>query len=164
MTNSRAVAHKSWMVDAFLSLRVLAEAINKNIFPSDTAVTFIVKWFCLIICIFHKIVFCLLVVPDVLKIAFSTIDLFYNGIALYNRIMLSNRIITSLVLFIFTGVTFGVFDIIYFRLALKALDIGRFSWWICCKTEIRPKVLSLKSSNFSKFYPNPLKLCTCRET
>ena len=76
------------MVDAFLSLRVLAEAINKNIFPSDTAVTFIVKWFCLIICIFHKIVFCLLVVPDVLKIAFSTIDLFYNGIALYNRIML----------------------------------------------------------------------------
>ena len=65
---------------------------------------------------------------DVLKIDFSTIDLLYNGIALYYRIMLYDRTITSLVLFIFTGVIFGVFDIIYFRLALKALDIGRFSW------------------------------------
>ena len=44
------------------------------------------------------------------------------------------------------------------------VDIGRFSWWICYKTEIRPKVLPLKTSNFSKFYLNPLKLCTCRET
>ena len=33
-----------------------------------------------------------------------------------------------MVLFIFTGVNFGVFDIIHFRLALKALDIDRFSW------------------------------------
>ena len=61
-----------------------------------------------------SVIFCLLV-PDVLKIAFSTIILY-------------NRTISSLVLFIFTGVIFGVFDIIYFRLALKALDIGRFSW------------------------------------
>ena len=123
------------MVDASLALRVLAEAINKNIFPSGTVVTFIVKWFCLIICIFHKIVFCLLVVPDVLKIDFSTIDLLYNGIALYYRIMLYDRTITSLVLFIFTGVIFGVFDIIYFRLALKALDIGRF----CCECDVKRK-------------------------
>ena len=61
-------------------------------------------------------------VPDILKIAFSTMDL------LCNRILLYNRITSSLVSFIFTGVTFGVFDIIYFRLGLKALDIGRFSW------------------------------------
>ena len=44
-------------------------------------------------------------------------DLLDNRIVLYNRIILY-----------ITGVTFGVFDIIYFRLALKALDIGRFSW------------------------------------
>ena len=68
-----------------------------------------------------SVIFCLLV-PDVLKIAFSTMDL------LYNRIVLYNRTISSLVLFIFAGVIFGVFDIIYFRLALKAFDIGRFSW------------------------------------
>ena len=73
------------------------------------------------------VIFCLLV-PDVLKIGFSTMDLLSNRIVLYNRIMLYNRTISSLVLFIFTGVIFGVFDIIYFRLALKALDIGRFSW------------------------------------
>ena len=69
-----------------------------------------------------------------------------------------------MVLFIFTAVAFGVFDIIYFRLALKALDIGQFSWWMCRKKEIQTKVLSLKSSNFSKFYPNSLKLCTWWET
>ena len=110
-----------------------------------------------------SVIFCLLV-PDVLKIAFSTMDLLYNRTVLYNRIILYNRTISSLVLFIFTGVIFGVFDIIYFRLALKALDIGRFSWWMCCKNEIQTKVLSLKRSNFSKFYPNPVKLCTCQET
>ena len=55
-------------------------------------------------------------------------DLLYNKVVLYNRIILYNRTISSLVLFIFTGVTFGVFDIIYFRLALKAQDIGRFLW------------------------------------
>ena len=56
-------------------------------------------------------------------------DLLYNRIVLYKRIIiLYDRTISSLVLFIFTGVTFGVFDIICFRLALKALDIGRFSW------------------------------------
>ena len=68
-----------------------------------------------------SVIFCFLV-PDVLKIAFSTMNL------LYNRIILYNRTISSLVLFIFTGVIFGVFDIIYFRLVLKALDIGRFLW------------------------------------
>ena len=55
-------------------------------------------------------------------------DLLYNKIALYNKIILYNRTISSLALFIFTGVTFGVFDIIYSRPALKALDAGRFSW------------------------------------
>ena len=68
-----------------------------------------------------SVIFCLLV-PEVLKIAFSTVDL------LYHRIVLYNRTISSLVLFILTGMTFGVFNIIYFRLSLKALDIGRFSW------------------------------------
>ena len=122
------------------------------------------------ICIFPQnsfqrisVIFCLLV-PDLLKTAFSTTDLFYNRIVLYNRIMLYSRTISSLVLFIFTGVTFEVFNIIYFRLGLKALDFDRFSWRMCCKNEIRTKVLSLKSSNFSQFNPNPLKLYTCRET
>ena len=41
-------------------------------------------------------------------------DLLYNRIVLYNRIILYNITISSLVLFIFTGVTFGVFDKIYF--------------------------------------------------
>ena len=40
-------------------------------------------------------------------------DLLYNRIVLHNGIILYNRI-SLLVLFIFTGVTFGVFDIIYF--------------------------------------------------
>ena len=72
------------------------------------------------ICIFPQnsfqrisVIFCLLV-PDVLKIAFSTMDLLYNRIVLYNRIILYSRTISSLVLFIFTGVTSGVFDIICF--------------------------------------------------
>ena len=55
-------------------------------------------------------------------------DLLYDRIVLYNRIILYNKTISSLVLFIFTGVAFGASDIIYFRLTLKALDIGRFSW------------------------------------
>ena len=55
-------------------------------------------------------------------------DLLYNRIVLYKRIIIYNRTISSLVLFIFTGVAFRVFDIIYFHLALKALDIGWFSW------------------------------------
>ena len=110
-----------------------------------------------------SVIFCFLV-TDVLKIAFSTMYLLCNRTVLSNRIILCNRTISSLILFIFTGVTFGVFDIIYFRLALKALDISRFSWWMCCKTEIRIKDLSLKSSNYSNFFPNPLKLCTCRKT
>ena len=54
-------------------------------------------------------------------------DLLYNRLVLYNRI-LYNRAISSLVLFIFTGVNFGDFYIIYFRLFLKAQDIGPFSW------------------------------------
>ena len=87
--------------------------------------------------------------------------LLYNRIVPYNRIMLYNRTIISLFLFILTGVIFGVFDLIYFGLALKALDISRFFGSMYFKNEMRTKVLSLKSSNFSKFYPNPLKLCTC---
>ena len=63
---------------------------------------------------FVSVIFCLLV-SDVLKIAFSAMDL------LYNRIILYNRTINSLVLFIFTGVTFRVFDMIYFRFSLNAL-------------------------------------------
>ena len=55
-------------------------------------------------------------------VAFSTKDL------LYNRIILYYRTISPLVLFIFAAVAFGVFDIICFCLALKALDIGQFSW------------------------------------
>ena len=55
-------------------------------------------------------------------------DLLYKRIVLYNKIILYNRTIGLFFLFIFTGVTFGVFDIIYFLLALKALDIGWFSW------------------------------------
>ena len=73
-----------------------------------------------------SVIFCFLV-PDVLKIAFSTMDLLYNRTVLYNRIIPGNRTISSLVLFIFTDVIFGVFDIIYFRLVLKALDVGGFS-------------------------------------
>ena len=55
-------------------------------------------------------------------------DLLYNRIVLYNRIILYNRTISSLVLFIFTGVISGVFDIIRkLREPIKA-DVGRFSW------------------------------------
>ena len=60
--------------------------------------------------------------------ALSTRDLLYNRIVLYNKIILYNRTISTLVLFLFTGVTFGVFKIIFFRLALNAEDIGRFLW------------------------------------
>ena len=84
------------------------------------------------ICIFPQnsfqrisVIFCLLV-PDVLEIAFSTTGLLCNRTELYDRIILHNRTITSLVLSIFTAVTLCVFDIIYFRLALKALATGRF--------------------------------------
>ena len=52
----------------------------------------------------------------------------------------------------------------YNLFCVKGTGYCRFSWWMCCKNEIRTKVLYLKSSNVSKFYPNPLKLCTCRET
>ena len=74
-----------------------------------------------------SVIFCLLV-PDVLKIALFTMDLLCNRIVFYSRIILYNRTISSLVLFIFTGVTFGVVDLMYFRLVLKELDIGRFLW------------------------------------
>ena len=46
-------------------------------------------------------------------------DLLYNRIVLYNRMILYNRAISLLVLFIFTGKTLGVFDIIFFHLVLK---------------------------------------------
>ena len=52
-------------------------------------------------------------------------DLLCNAIVLCNRIVLYDRTISSFVLFIFTGVTFGVLDIICFRLVLKAPDFGR---------------------------------------
>ena len=55
--------------------------------------------------------------------------------------------------------TFGVFEIIYFGLTLKAQDIGRFSWWMCCKNEIRTKVLSSKINNldggFWRYFQKP---------
>ena len=108
-----------------------------------------------------SVIFCFLV-PDVLKIAFSAMDLLYNRIVLYSRIILYNRTVSLLVLFTFTRVTFGVFDIIYF--CVKGTGYWPVFVVMCCKTEIRIKVLSLKSSKFSKFFPNPLKLCTCRET
>ena len=74
-----------------------------------------------------SVIFCLLA-PDVLKIVFSTADLLYNRIVLYNRRILYNRTISSMVLFIFTGVISGVFDIIRkLRESIKA-DVGRFSW------------------------------------
>ena len=62
-------------------------------------------------------------------------ELLYNRIVPYNRRILYNTTISSLVLFIFTVATFGVFDIIYFPLALKALDIGRF----CCECDVKRK-------------------------
>ena len=78
-----------------------------------------------------------LLVTDVLKI----VCLLYNRIILCNRIILHNRT-SSMALFIFTSVTLWISDIIYFRRALKTLDIGRFSWWMCCKNWIWTKVLS----------------------
>ena len=62
------------------------------------------------------------------KNSYLAVELFYNRIVLYDRIILYNRTISSLVLFTFTGVTFRCFDASYFRFALKALDIGQFSW------------------------------------
>ena len=53
-------------------------------------------------------------------------DLLYNRIVHYNRIILYSRTISSLVLFVFTGVTFGVFDIIYFHLALRYWILAGF--------------------------------------
>ena len=98
-----------------------------------------------------SVIFCLLV-PDVLKITFSTMDLLYNRIVLYNRIILYNRTISSLVLFIFTGVIFGVFDIIYFRLVLKALDIGRFLWWLHCKLKCELKFYLWRAPTLVNFF------------
>ena len=74
-------------------------------------------------------------------------DLLYNRIVLCNRIILYNRTISSFVLITFTGVTFGVFDIIYFHLGLKALDIGRFLWRMCYKNEIQTKLSRSKIRN-----------------
>ena len=61
-------------------------------------------------------------------IVFIVLIVLYNTIIVYNRIILYNRTISPLVLFIFIGLAFGVFDIIYFRLVLKALDIDWFLW------------------------------------
>ena len=143
------------------------KAINRTIFSSITVVVFIVfndSRFCLRIFIFAQntfqrisVILCLLI-QDVLKIVYF----FYSGFTLQQNCTLQqNNKLTDL--FIFTSVPFGVFDIIYFRLALKALGIGQFSRCMCCKNEMEANVLSLKSPNVSKFYPNSLKLCTCRE-
>ena len=80
------------------------------------------------ICIFPQnsfqrilVIFCLLV-PDIIKI----VSLFYDGLTLHwnNTLQQNNKSIG----FIYnTGVAFEVFDIIYFHLALEALNIGRFS-------------------------------------
>ena len=85
---------------------ILVEAINKTIFSSIFTQNSLKN--------FSNLLF-------TCTKAFSTIDLLCNRIVLYNRIILYNRTIRSLVIFIFIGVTFGVFGIIYFRLPLKAL-------------------------------------------
>ena len=89
-----------------------------------------------------------LLIPDVIKLV--------RFLILYNRT-------NSLVLFVFTGVTFGVFDIIYFPLALKHLDINRVLWWMCHKNKLRTKVLSLNSSKKkrnTKLFSQDLKVET----
>ena len=50
---------------------------------------------------------------------FSTMDLPSNRIVLYNTKILYNRAISALLLFIFIGVTFGVFGIIIFSSCVK---------------------------------------------
>ena len=118
MTNSRAVAHTVLMFTVF----------------NDS-----VSWFIFL----HKIVFkefqwsFFLLVPDVLKMAFSIMDLLYNRIVLYNRIILYNRTISSFVLFIFTGVTFEVFDIIYFCIALN------IQWFLSFNSKTSPEIFTL---------------------
>ena len=47
------------------------------------------------------------------------------------------------------------FDVIYFRLVLKALNNGRFLWWMYRKNKMRTKAFSL-TFLLSKFYPNSL--------
>ena len=47
---------------------------------------------------------------------------------LCNRIILYNRTTSPPVSFVFTCVTFAVFDIMYFCFGLKTLDIGEFLW------------------------------------
>ena len=58
------------------------------------------------------------------KNSYLTVELFYNRIVLYYRIILYNRTISSLVLFTFTGVTFGVFNINYFRFCVNPIWTG----------------------------------------
>ena len=60
-------------------------------------------------------------------------DLLYNAIVLYNGIILYNRTISSLVLFIFAGVTFRVFDIILFSSCVK--DTGY--WPVFMVTQVK---------------------------
>ena len=108
MTNCRTVAHKSWML--LSRSGILVEPINKTTFPSNTVATFIAFHDCFMIRIFTQnsfqsisVIFCLLV-PDVLKIPFSTMyrmDIFFFTIEPYNRIILYNRTISLLVLLIF---------------------------------------------------------------
>ena len=72
---------------------------------------------------FQNFIFCLLV-PDFLKTVFSTMDLFYNRIVLYNRT------ISSLVLFIFTGKTFGIFNTFRVLRPLEYLLPKDLSFWV----------------------------------
>ena len=80
--------------------------------------------------IFYRIsiIFCLLVAEISKIVSFLQIVASFTIDLLYNRIILYNRTISPLILFIFTAVAFGVFGTIYFRVALMALDIGQFSW------------------------------------
>ena len=85
-------------------------------------------------------------------------DLLYNRMKLYNRIKVYSRRISPLILLIFTGVTFSIFwYLIYFRLVLKAVNNGRFLWWMYRKNKMQTKAFSLKFL-LSKFYPNSLTL------
>ena len=52
-------------------------------------------------------------------------DLLYNRIILYKRI--KEQFVHWFYLYLQEGYTFEVFNKIYFRIALKAVEIGRFS-------------------------------------
>ena len=59
------------------------------------------------------------------EIHFTSQESLHFRIVLNDKIMIYKRTISSS-LFIFTVVTFGVFDIVCFCFALKALDVDQF--------------------------------------